>query len=98
MAFDALKGLKEALREREERHLREEKRELSEETAAEINAQLQKLARGDEAEVRCFRAYHERTVCGVVTKIDYTFKFLTVGDERIYFDDIYSIKIDRRRE
>lgn len=32
MPFDAMKGLKEALAEREERHSRVEKRELSEDT------------------------------------------------------------------
>ena len=31
--FDAMKGLQEALRDREERHLRVEKHEISEETA-----------------------------------------------------------------
>ena len=36
MPFDAMKGLKEALRDREERHSRVEKRDLSEDTMAEI--------------------------------------------------------------
>lgn len=40
MPFDAMKGLKEALREREERHLREEKRELSEDAAERLSAQI----------------------------------------------------------
>ena len=46
MPFDAMKGLQEALRDREERHLRTERRELSEEQAAELNAALSRLRDG----------------------------------------------------
>ena len=37
MPFDAMKGLKEALRDREERHSRVEKRDLSEDTMAAVS-------------------------------------------------------------
>ena len=46
MPFDAMKGLNEALREREEKHLRVEKRELSEEAAARLSATIGKVSRG----------------------------------------------------
>ena len=93
MAFDAMKGLNEALHEREERHLRVEKRELTEETIEQISKQLKKIKKGDKVEVLYFKDYHEQTVIGIVTKLDYAFKSITVGDERIDFDDIYLIKI-----
>lgn len=93
MAFDAMKGLKEALQEREQKHLRVEKRELTDETIEKISKQLKKIVRGDAVEILYFNAYHERTVVGTVTKLDYALKFITVDGERIDFDDIYGIDI-----
>ena len=97
MAFDAMKGLKEAMQEREERHLRVEKRELTDETIERISKQLKKIVRGDTVEILYYNACHERTVMGTVTALDYALKFITVGDERIDFDDIYSIKISEHK-
>ena len=93
MAFDAMKGLKEALTEREEKHLRVEKRELTDETIEQISKQLKKIVRGDTVEILYFNACHERTVTGKVTKLDYALKCIIVNDVHIDFDDIYSIKI-----
>ncbi|MCH5155951.1 MAG: YolD-like family protein [Clostridiales bacterium] len=93
MAFDAMKGLKDALTEREERHLRVEKRELTDETIEKISKQLKKIVRGDTVQILYFNAYHERTVTGTVSQLDYALKFITIGDERIDFDDIYRIQI-----
>ncbi len=93
MPFDAMKGLQDALRQREEKHLRVEKRELAEETIEQISRQLKKIRKGDKVEVLYFNAYHELKVIGTVAKLDYTFKCITVGDERIDFDDIYMVKI-----
>ena len=97
MAFDAMKGLKEALQEREERHLRVEKRELTDETIERISKQLKKIVKGDTVEILYFSAYRELTVTGAVKKLDYALKYIAVGDERIDFDDIYSIKILERK-
>lgn len=92
MPFDAMKGLKEALAEREERHLRVKKRELAEETIEQINRQLKKMRNGDEVEILFFKANRELTIIGTVTRFDCIFKYINVGNERIDFDDIYSIK------
>ena len=46
--FDALKGLQEELRKREERLTRIQKRELSEETQAEIGKELIKIRKIEE--------------------------------------------------
>ena len=43
--FDAMKGLQEALRDREERHGRVSKREISEESEMNISYVLKKLCR-----------------------------------------------------
>lgn len=93
MPFDAMKGLTEALREREERHLRVEKRELSEEAAARLSANIGKVKRGDAVWVEYYRAFYEVTLQGTVSKIDTVYRYLVIGDERIYFDDLYKLKI-----
>lgn len=93
MPFDAMKGLTEALREREERHLRVEKRELSEEAAALLSANIGKVKRGAVVKVEYYRAFHEATLQGSVNAIDFVYRYLVVGDERIYFDDLYKLKI-----
>ena len=88
-----MKGLQEALRDREERHSRVEKREISEE-AVEQNARvIRRLTRGMKAEVFYYRAFHDVTRRGTVAGIDMTGKHLTLGAERIWFDDIYAIRI-----
>ena len=93
MPFDAMKGLKEALRDREERHSRSEKRELSEEAKERNNRILQRLERGMTVSVLCYHAFHEVTKEGRVTEINYSAGYLMLGDKKIYFDDIYQIYI-----
>ncbi len=93
MPFDAMKGLKEALREREERHSRVDKRILSDENIQKISNQLQRLSVGDCISVTCYRGFHEIVLPGKLTQIDFAFKFIYVNDEKILFDDIYDIKI-----
>lgn len=93
MPFDAMKGLKEALRNREEKHLREEKRELSEEAAARLSAQINRVTKGTVVKVLYYKAYHEMTLQGKATDIDVVYRYLVIGDERIYFDDLYKLTI-----
>ena len=92
LAFDAMKGLSEALREKEEKHLRVEKRELTEEEIERISGQLKKLKLGDSVEAHYYFDFHEKTITGKLTKIDCAFKCLAVNNENILFDDIYKIK------
>ena len=93
MPFDAMKGLKEALREREERHLREEKRELSEEAAERLSAQINRVTKGALVKVQYYKAFHEMTLQGKVTNIDFVYRYLVIDEERIYFDDLYKLTI-----
>lgn len=93
MPFDAMKGLNEALREKEEKHLRVEKRELSEEAADRLSAAINKVQKGTVVWVEYYRAFHEVTLQGKVTKIDTVYRYLIIGEERIYFDDLYKLKI-----
>ncbi len=92
MPFDAMKGLHEALKEREERHSRVEKRELSEDEQAANSAMLCKLKKGDIVSVTCYSHFHEVTKTGTITAISYPYHFIALDDEKLFFDDIYSIE------
>ena len=91
--FDAMKGLQEALRDREERHLRVERHEISEEEIERNSRVLAKLARGMKVEISCYSAFHDVVKRGRVTDIDVTFHKLKLDGEQIFFDDIYSVRI-----
>ncbi|MBR4661979.1 MAG: YolD-like family protein [Clostridia bacterium] len=91
--FDAMKGLQEALRIREERHTRVDKREISEDMAERLSRTITKLDRGMKIEVEYYCAFHDVRKRGTVTNIDVTYKKLKLDSEWIWFDDIYSLKI-----
>ena len=93
MAFDALKGLREALEEKEKVTLREHKRELSEEDTQKISVELKKIIKGSKIKVvfYCFGKYE--SVCGIVEKIDKHGAFISIDENKIFFDDIYEIEI-----
>lgn len=91
--FDAMKGLQEALRDREERHLRVEKHGISDEQAERNSRVMLKLERGMKVEIEYYKDFHDVTISGRVTAINITYRKLKVDEERILFDDIYSIRI-----
>ena len=91
--FDAMKGLQEALRDREERRSRTERREISEEVAERNSRILLKLERGMKAEIFCYAAFHDVVKCGTVTDICIPYHYLKLNDEKIWFEDVYTIKI-----
>lgn len=92
LPFDAMKGLTEALREREERRTRVERRELDEGEKERISEELCRIVRGDEVEICFYSGGHYLTVSATVTDLDPTYRHLRLGSERIYFSDIYSIR------
>ena len=87
--FSALKGLDEALRQKERVFV--EKPELSDEAAEEISRKLMELSVG----MRVCAVYYSDGECvsveGIVTRIDKTFKKLTVVKTEIPMDDIVNI-------
>lgn len=93
MPFDAMKGLKEALAEREERHSRVEKRELSEDTIEYLSTMLSRLEIGMEATIEHYRACHDVVSEGRINAVDLVYKYLLLDAEKIYFDNIYDIKL-----
>ena len=93
MPFDAMKGLQEALRDREERHLRTQKRDISEEAQERNSYVISQIIRPTKVEIECYYNFHDVTLTGTVTRVYISGKYLLLNDERIYFDDIYSIRI-----
>lgn len=91
--FDALKGLQEELRSREERRTRVTKRELGEEQEEEISMELAKIYKRSEIDVTFYRGGHYYSLQGTVIEKNDIYKYLIVGQERIYYTDIYELKV-----
>ncbi len=91
--FDALRGLREALAKKEREHERQERGEVSEETAAGIEATLIKLKKGDRVRALIFDDGYYVTVEGQVTNFDVTYRYIKVEDGKIPFSDLYDLKI-----
>lgn len=91
--FDALKGLQEELRMREERRNRVAKKEVSEEKVEEISKKLIKIQKGFNVEIVFYRngRYYELT--GSVFAKNDTYRYLMIGEEKIPYEDIYELKI-----
>ena len=93
MPFDAMKGLKEALEAREERHSRVEKHGISAEQAEENNRAICRIGKGSRVCLACHIAFHDVEVTGTVTEIDLILRYLRLDDGKIPFDDIYEIRL-----
>ena len=94
--FDALKGLKEAIAEKE--RIPTPRRILSDDAIAEINAQLTNLKSGNVATVvyYCDYAQEYHQITGPVRKVDGYWKVLQIGDLSIDFCEI--AEIEKRSE
>ena len=93
MPFDAMKGLQEALRDREERHSRVERHGISEEEQEELSNVLNRLSKGDKIRINYYSHFHDVEKAGTVTAVNYAYRFLKVDEEKIVFDDVYRIAL-----
>ena len=93
MPFDAMKGLQEALRDREERHTRVAKHDISEEDQEANSIVLSKISNGTKVEINYYCHFHDVVKSGTITGISYAYRFLKMDGEKIFFDDIYNITI-----
>ena len=91
--FDAMKGLQEALRDREERHLRVERHDISEEQEEHNSEVIAKLQKGMHVRLDYYSAFHDVSKNGIVTEVSTTYRYLKLGTEKILFCDIYDINI-----
>lgn len=91
--FDALKGLTEAIAEKEQYVCL--KRELTEERIEELNQAISVLQKGKRVKLRYFCQYGKEhcEVTGLVAKIDLFWNEIQIGNERIEFCEIEDIQI-----
>ena len=89
--FDALKGLKEAIAEKERQQT--PRKELSEGRIEEINQQLSLINKGDFISVtyHCQYGKQYRQISGRIDKVDEYWKVLQIGEISIAFEEIFSI-------
>ena len=92
MPFDAMKGLQEALRDREEKFSRVCRRELSDDEIDDLSAQIMRLQKGCFIRVRYYAAFHEIEKSGMLEKVDMVGRYIILAGERIMMDDIYKIE------
>lgn len=88
--FDALKGLKEALKEKEE--IIVPKKELSIDQQEELSKLLTTLEKNEIITLVYYRMNKYIQVTGMISKIDYYSKMIVIVKEKISFDDIIEIR------
>lgn len=88
-----MKGLQEALRDREERHNRVERHDISEEQQEKNSEVFARIEKGTCVVLDYYCAFHDVTKKAIVTEISPVFQFLRLGTEKIPFADIYRIVI-----
>ena len=93
LPFDALKGLQEALREKEIEH--EEKIELSEEILAELNNNFNKIEIGSKVRIKFYKNMKYIEISGIITNIDYIKKKIQIDqNQNKNISDIVYISVD----
>lgn len=90
--FDALKGFREALAERE--RLAVPRRELSEDSAEKLDQKLRRLRPGDMVTVLYYKEGEYVEQAGLVSRIDGARRTLRIVGTEIPFDEIAGIRID----
>ena len=90
LPFDALSGLREALKLKEIEY--EEKKELSEESYIELEKEFNKIENGSKVKIVYYKNNRYITKSGTVTKIDYIKKKIQIDEtENINICDILKI-------
>ena len=92
--FDALVGLREAIAAKE--HIPEPKRELTEDSIAEINKTLLQLQKGQIITVVYYEMYEQNylQLTGPVTKVNPYWSSLQIGSTVLNFPEIYQISYE----
>ena len=89
--FDAMKGLTEAIAEKERQICIQ--RELTEDRIQEISQCLVKLQIGDTITLTYYCQYGKqyRKLTGTISKMDFFWKEIQVGNVKVYFSEIETI-------
>lgn len=93
MPFDALKGLREELKLREEKRLVIERKTLTEDRVEEISLTLARIKKQTKVQIVFYYNGHYVDLEGDVIDINKAYKYITIGRTKIPFEDIYEIKI-----
>ena len=96
MPFDALKGFREAVAEKE--WIMVPKRDLSEEMKDELDWKLRQIQKEDIITVEYFQNREYVQITGKVRQIDDAGRTLEIADARIAFADISDLKYDMFQE
>ena len=90
--FDALKGLKEILREKEREV--EERKELSEESLMELQEELNKVDKGSTVFIKYYKNNKYVDISGIITKINFAKKKIILNENiSINICDIIKLKL-----
>ena len=96
LPFDALRGLREELALREERHTRTERKELSETQQQELSLALSSLKKGDGVSVTYYAQGHYVVLDATLEKIDAYKGVLVLSGVTVSFEDLYDIALRNR--
>ena len=92
LPFDALKGLQEALREKEIEI--EERKELAEESLKELQEIVNRLEKGDKVNIKYYKNKKYIDITEIVVDIDYTKKKIILSNDlKVNMFDIIQIEI-----
>ena len=89
MPFASLKGYYDLILAQEGGH--KVRRQVDDETAAKISDKLNRIKKGSSIKVEYYENGNYITEKGKVNRIDYSYKFLVVNEQKIWFDDIIDI-------
>lgn len=89
MPFDSLKGFREALEEKE--RIVVDKIDLSSDQEEEIDLKLHQIKLFDQIEIIYLDKKEYVKVMGIISKIDYENKYLSIVKKKILFNNIVSI-------
>lgn len=96
MPFDALKGLRDALAEKE--RVIVGKRELSEEQKEELDRKLKRIEKQDIITVEYFDNDEYVRVKGMVSGLDLSGRILKIVNQKISFDTIFDLQGEKLEE
>ncbi len=96
MPFDALKGLREELKKREEKYLKEPKKEIDEQKRIELSQRIAVLKKGDEVKIVFYYDGHYIELHGALQMVNVAYKYIKICDNKIAFDDLYDIEISSK--
>ena len=91
LPFDALKGFKEALAEKEVEY--DKRIDLTEDSYMELENQLNKIEKGSKIKIKYYKNKKYIEIEGEVTNIDYIRKKIRINDENINICDIVGIDV-----